>query len=79
MNTEFLNKLRYDLALNCALVDVLGMEKTAPDFRTSSAMLVAFERAYKDLCTMDVQNLKNLCVQITDFEKNKTDLLKTIK
>ena len=79
MDTEFLNKLRYDLALNCALVDVLGMEKTAPDFRTSSAMINAFERAYKDLCTMDVQNLKNLRAQITKFEKNKTDLLKTIE
>ena len=73
------DKLRYDLALNCALVHVIGMDKTAPDFRISSAMMSAFESSYKDLCTMDVQNLINLHDTITIFEKNKTDLTKTIK
>ncbi len=73
-----INKLRYDLALNCALVDVLNMKKDN-NFRTSSAMLKAFDAAYHDLCVMDSQNLKNLYESLQSSERTKTDLSKTIK
>lgn len=74
-----IDKLRYDLAMNCALVQVLDMDRTTGDFRASAAMVEAFKSAYKDLATRDMQHLAKIQKEVEEAKKHAFDSLKTIK
>lgn len=74
-----IDKLRYDLAMNCALVQVLDMDRTGTGFRLSAAMTEAFESAYKDLATRDMQHLVKIQKEVEEAKNNAFDSLKAIK
>lgn len=54
-----INKLRYDLAMNCALAFVLDQKKNS-DFNYRSAMAEAFEGYYYEFGAFDSDRLLTL-------------------
>lgn len=54
-----INKLRYDLAMNCALAQVLENKEDSTD-SLASAMTEAFESSYLQMCMMDRQKMLKL-------------------
>lgn len=63
-----IDKLRYDLAMNCALAFVLEQKKDA-DFNYRWAMTEAFNGYYHDFCTFDNERLSEVMDDIKDSEK----------
>ena len=72
-----IDKLRYDLALNCALITVLNNKPV--NCSLSSAMVDAFQSAYKEMCDLDVSRLKTLQENMLDSKRTASDCVHSFR
>jgi len=81
MNLD-IEKLKYDLALQCALVEVIKLNQDHTDLDIRSTMLEHFESNYLEFSMMDKNYFENLLQAMSDSKKsgsNHMDSLFTSK
>ncbi len=66
-----IQKLKYDLAMQCALVDTLAEKQEDPTASTRDEMLKNFEANYEFYCTMDQSHFKEFIDSLDELEKRR--------
>jgi hypothetical protein len=68
MNLD-IEKLKYDLAMQCALVEVIKLNQDHNDLDIRSTMLEHFESNYLEFSMMDKDHFENLLQAMSDTKK----------
>ncbi|MPM89521.1 hypothetical protein SDC9_136630 [bioreactor metagenome] len=68
-------KLKYDLAMNCAFIEVMQQVDAGTSENIRSEMFEAFLSNYTGYCMMDQTQFKEFSKKISDLEKLSPNLL----
>lgn len=69
-----IQKLKYDIAMNCALIDTLAAQRENPSINIRSEMMANFSSHYTFCCMQDQSAFDSCISQMKESEKLAPDI-----